>query len=173
MADCGHQETTIVTLDVEAELTRLGEKSVPDLLVVYRQVFGCPATSRHRLHLIRRIVWGLQANGAHTPSSRTLRRVAELVDPYDLRVSSITDRPGRCQKAGRPPIPGTVICRPYKGDLLEVQVLKDGFRFRGQEFGSLTAIAKHVTGSHWNGNLFFGIASVPKKERPSSGTTHG
>ena len=156
-----------MTMDLESELTRLNQKSVPELLVVHRDVFGCPTTSRHRQNLIRRIAWGLQANGVGSLTKKALRRVAELVDPYDLRVSAATDQAGRSQKAARQPIPGTVICRSYKDVVLEVQVLEDGFEFRGQRFGSLSAIAKHVTGSHWNGNLFFGIRSSSQKGKPS------
>lgn len=34
----------------------------------------------------------------------------------------------------------------------------DGFEYDGEVFRSLSAIAKMITGSHWNGLLFFKIA---------------
>ena len=38
-----------------------------------------------------------------------------------------------------------------------VRVLEDGFEYDGQPYGSLTAVARAVTGSHWNGRAFFGL----------------
>ena len=50
------------------------------------------------------------------------------------------------------------IVRRYKGKTLRVTVLADGFEFMGERFGSLSAIAKAVTGTHVNGFRFFGLA---------------
>jgi hypothetical protein len=47
--------------------------------------------------------------------------------------------------------------RRYKGETLRVTVLADGFEFKGERYGSLSAIAKSVTGSHMNGYRFFGL----------------
>ena len=51
--------------------------------------------------------------------------------------------------------PGTVITRPYKGKTIAVAVREDGFEYDGEIYRSLTAVAKAVTGSHWNGHHFF------------------
>lgn len=53
--------------------------------------------------------------------------------------------------------PGQMLVREYKGRRLVVRVLDSGFEFNGQPYRSLTAIAKAVTGQHWNGRLFFGL----------------
>ena len=147
----------------KAELASLSAKSVSELLSIYRDVFERPSSSRHKQHLVRQILWGRQANGVSPLSPQALRRVAELVDPRDLSVGAITAQVGTPPKSRRTPIPGTVLNRLYKGEQLEVRVLDDGFEFGGRHFGSLSAIAKHVTGSHWNGNLFFGIS--PKRPK--------
>jgi hypothetical protein len=53
-------------------------------------------------------------------------------------------------------MPGTVLTREYKGKLIQVEVLEDGyFEYEGVKYRSLSAVAKAVTGSHWNGYLFF------------------
>lgn len=57
----------------------------------------------------------------------------------------------------RLPKPGDVLSRYYKGREITVRVLKSGFEYEGRRFRSLSAIAKAVTGAHWNGLLFFGI----------------
>ena len=53
------------------------------------------------------------------------------------------------------PIPGTILTRAYKGQLLSVTVLPKGFDYEGTIYRSLSAIAKVITGTHWNGHLFF------------------
>jgi hypothetical protein len=55
----------------------------------------------------------------------------------------------------RLPPPGTILTRPYKGQLVQVQVLTDGFAYGGRVYASLSAVAKAITGSHCNGFLFF------------------
>jgi hypothetical protein len=41
--------------------------------------------------------------------------------------------------------------------LLQVKVVRDGFEFEGELYKSLSAVAKRVTGSHWNGYKFFNL----------------
>jgi len=55
-------------------------------------------------------------------------------------------------------MPGTQLIRQYKGRTVEVTVLEDGFEYEGRRYRSLSAVAKTVTGSHWNGFNFFGLA---------------
>jgi hypothetical protein len=55
----------------------------------------------------------------------------------------------------RLPPPGTVLTRPFKGAVLQVKVLAEGFEYQGQVYPSLSAVAKAITGSHCNGFLFF------------------
>jgi len=61
----------------------------------------------------------------------------------------------RFEHDDRLPPPGTILTRPYKGRLLQVQVLPEGFEYDGQVYASLSAVAKAITGSHCNGFLFF------------------
>lgn len=55
------------------------------------------------------------------------------------------------------PIAGSVIIREWGGVRHEVTVLSDGFEYRGQKWRSLTQIAKTITGTQWNGPMFFGL----------------
>jgi len=55
------------------------------------------------------------------------------------------------------PLPGTILCRDYKGRQIVVTVLEHGFEWDGRVFGSLSAVATAVTGGHWSGALFFGL----------------
>jgi len=58
----------------------------------------------------------------------------------------------------RLPAAGTTLTRTYKGKELKVAVLEDGFRFEGEEYRSLSALASHITGAaSINGVLWFGL----------------
>jgi hypothetical protein len=41
--------------------------------------------------------------------------------------------------------------------LERVTILEEGFAWNGQTFGSLSQIAKAMTGTNWNGHRFFGL----------------
>ena len=47
--------------------------------------------------------------------------------------------------------------REWKGQLERVMILEEGFAWNGQTFGSLSQIAKAMTGTNWNGHRFFGL----------------
>ena len=55
----------------------------------------------------------------------------------------------------RLPLTGSLLSRPYKGGVVQVRVLDQGFEFDGTVYPSLSAVAKTVTGSHCNGFHFF------------------
>jgi hypothetical protein len=60
----------------------------------------------------------------------------------------------------RLPPPGSCLEREYKGRPIIVTVLADGFEFEGQKYRSLSAIAREVTGTKWNGFLFFNCVAT-------------
>ena len=74
-------------------------------------------------------------------------RVSVTPEPASGTTSRLFDR--------RLPAPGSVITRQYKGQLLQVLVCANGFEFEGEVFESLSAVAKRITGNHWNGFQFF------------------
>ncbi len=62
----------------------------------------------------------------------------------------------------RLPSAGSFLRRWYKGREVIVRVLESDFEYESQRFRSLSAIAKQVTGDHWNGLLFFGLVRQEK-----------
>lgn len=158
-----------MSFDLAKELAALESMSVGQLHERYADVFGEPARSRHRQYLIRRIAWRLQANAEGGLSERALRRAAELAVEADVRVTppkratTASERPTPGTDAvrviiatdSRLPPPGAAITRKYKGRMLSVTVLPDGFEYDGQRYRSLSAVAKAITGSHMNGFRFF------------------
>lgn len=53
--------------------------------------------------------------------------------------------------------PGTKLLREYQGGKYEVIATEDGFRYLGKTYGSLSMIARRITGTRWNGKVFFGV----------------
>ncbi len=156
--------------DIGRELARLSRMTVGELRERYREVFGEETRSSNRDFLRKRLGWRIQALAAGGLSERALRRAEELANDADLRV-----RPPRggvlpAAEAGRTvvgrlgvspdrrlPMPGTVLTRAYRGETVTVTVLDGGFEYGGQVYRSLTAVARAVTGTHWNGFHFFGL----------------
>ena len=65
-------------------------------------------------------------------------------------------------------LPGSQLVKAHGGRNHVVAVEGGGFRYEGELFSSLSAVAKHITGTHWNGLLFFGLRkrrSYPPKPR--------
>ena len=135
--------------------------SVAKLAVRYEDVCGEAPRSRHRAFLERRIAWALQveSEGGLGPDMECeLTRLIATHDPLQREATRArTSRQGAPARRKVRPRVGTVITRLYKGDLHEVTVVQDGFAYEGEVFRSLSAVARRITGAHWNGPLFFGM----------------
>jgi hypothetical protein len=161
-------------MNVEKEVAALKAMTVPELQARYAEVFGEERQSHHKALLWKRIIWRMQANEEGGLSDRARRRAEELANDADLRiyapkVTAAGAGPvavGRIATPadGRLPVPGTVLVREYKGQTIRVTVLDDGFEHGGEVYRSLSAVAKQVTGAHWNGMLFFGLAGKEGKK---------
>jgi Protein of unknown function (DUF2924) len=150
------------------EIAALQRLTVKQLRQRYAEVFGEETNANNRAWLVKRLAWRLQALAEGDLSERARRRAAELANDADLRMNppgvqtpahlfegQPQTRTLRFQPDDRLPPPGTILTRKYKGETLQVKVLPDGFEYAGAVYGSLSAVAKAVTGSHCNGFLFF------------------
>lgn len=158
--------------NIAQELTALQNMSMDELQEKYRQVFGEEPRIRHKDFLRKRIAWRIQALAEGDLSERARSRVEELANDADLRIRSpkviagLTKTSSKGQTTvhtftpshdKRLPMPGAMLTKDYQGKMIKVMVLDKGFEYEGQIYRSLTAVAKAVTGSHWNGFLFFGL----------------
>ena len=155
-------------MTVGKELATLQGMTVTELRAKYETVFGEAARSHNKDHLLKRIAWRVQAMAEGDLSERARRRAAELANDADLRTTAPKRRAstssGRTKQAtlnlsngDRLPMPGSEIAREYKGKTIVVTVLPKGFEYDGHVYRSLTAVAKAITGTHWNGYHFFGL----------------
>jgi hypothetical protein len=153
-----------------AAIEELQDLKVATLKTRYRELFGEESKSSNKQFLFRRIAWRLQANDEGDLSERARRRATEIVDDRDLRLRAPKEfiaRPdsgSRSVDRTRPPqdwrLPGagTLLTRQVGDRQIVVKVLKDGFEYESRRYRSLSAIAREVTGTRWNGLLFFGLA---------------
>lgn len=156
--------------ETTAAVARLPALTVAQLRDRYLAVFGEPTSSRHKTWLVRRIAWRLQADDEGGLSERALARAAELAKDADIRLTAprrevvdvLAERP-RIKEVALPQVrdaglaPGTLLRREWRGKPVVVTVLTAGFDYDGQVYRSLSAIAKAITGTKWNGHTFFGL----------------
>lgn len=150
------------------EIARLDTMSVSELRAYHQTAFGESTNSRHRTWLVRRIAWKLQEEVEGGLSERALARAAELAKGLHLRQRRPSDTAStashqRVKVVGLPTLttdglaPGTVLRREWRGRTILVTVLPGGFEHEGTIYRSLSALATAITGTRWNGHLFFGL----------------
>jgi hypothetical protein len=103
---------------------------------------------RSRDLLVRALSYHLQAR-AHGGPTQTLRRKLD-----DLAPRFAADRDFTPAAAVRSK-PGSVLVREWNGVRYAVTVTDTGFLYDGKPFASLSAVARAITGTHWNGPHFF------------------
>ena len=127
---------------------------------------GVPPVHLQRWLLMRVLAYRLQADafgGLDKSVQRMLHSDKEQGSamPFDRRAPQTRDGVGL--KAG------AMLVREWNGKLERVMILEGGFAWNGQTFGSLSQIAKAMTGTNWNGHRFFGLrqgtAAAPDKDR--------
>ena len=136
---------------------------VGELQKRYKELYGEDAAGSHRLFLWRKVAYKLQEREQGTLSNKAKGRLKTLIEEYDPINNKVLrpNRPASClsvtAKDKRLPIPGTVITKEYKNAKYQVKVLEKGFEYTGKIYKTLSAIAKEITGAHWNGYLFFNL----------------
>jgi hypothetical protein len=164
-----------VELNIVNEVATLQRLSIGQLRQRFAELFGETTQASNRTWLVKRIVWRMQALAEGDLSERARRRAVELARDADLRLNppqnkaNTTTLPPQDVPIPAPvdhrlPPPGAILTRPYKGQLVQVQVLTDGFAYAGRVYASLSAVAKAITGSHCNGFWFFRNMLNNKKE---------
>ena len=158
---------------IAAQINELRGMTVRELREKYREVYGEETRSGNKDWLWKRIAWRIQELEYGGLSERAKRRAEGIANEADIRLRVPKDAFGTSPDEARKtvkgkisrtashdkrlPSPGTVLKRRYKGRIHSVQVQNDGFEYDGGVFKSLSAVAREITGSHWNGYLFFNL----------------
>ncbi len=145
------------------QINSLRRMTVGELRARWRELYGCDSRSRNKDFLWRRLAWRVQELALGGLSDATRGRLAELgaepfsrpLVPREFAASLKTFEGPR--RDIRLPKPGSTLLRRYKSRDIRVTVLDDGFEWDGRRFDSLSEVAFAITGSRWNGLLFFGL----------------
>lgn len=174
---------SINAADLAKQIEALRRMTVKELRRRHVELFGEENRASNRQYLFRRIAWRLQALAEGDLSERARRRAQELARDADLRtrppreltmppapadLKTVTGQIAR-SRDDRLPMPGATLKRVFKGYEYQVTMLPNGFEYDGRAYRSLSAVAHAITGSHWNGYHFFGIATP----RPSGKEDNG
>lgn len=140
-----------------AEISRLAGLPIVELRAAWRAEFRQePPKSLWRELLLRTLAWRLQekAFGGHDKTT------AKLLEEY-----------GRGKEANqlhRRLKSGAVLVREFEDIRHTVTIVADGYVWQEKTYASLTAIARVITGTNWNGPRFFGLrVGAARKDQPS------
>jgi hypothetical protein len=129
--------------DLEAELDRIAAMNIKELRSLWREREGREAPSGFSKDLIARAL-------AYAVQEEQLGGLSKELKKLLTQPNAQIEPPRRIKV-------GSVIAREYAGARHEVFVVKDGFSWQGRTYPSLSAIAKEISGTRWNGPRFFGL----------------
>jgi hypothetical protein len=149
---------------LEAEIARLPDLGHEELRKRWKLLFGRPAPkSLRRKFMARAVAYQMQVAAYGGLSAATKRRLREI---------AIAVRNGDCPGVfgGVQIKPGTQLIRQWRNTTHTVMVLDEGFALDGRTYKSLSATAKAITGTNWNGYAFFGIKRAARGNKAAEGS---
>ena len=148
-----------MTETVIARLAALKTTPTPDLKGQWRELFGTEPPPYNRRFLESRLAYRIQELAFGGLKLETIARLEALGEQLDGGNKAI-----RRLRVDDKPIAGTRLIREWQGVEHTVTVLKDGYEWQGRPYQSLSAVARAITGTRWNGWTFFGLKN--RRVRP-------
>lgn len=135
---------------VICELAGLKTMTRDDLRSRWKALFGIEAPAVQRTYLERRLAYRIQELAyGFLPDSTKAR--------LDALAAQLERNPKKPLRADNRPLIGTRLIREWQGVIHEVTVIADGYEYQGGRYKSLSSVARRITGTRWNGPLFFGL----------------
>lgn len=132
--------TTKKQAAVRDEVASLPSMTLSELRTLWAARFGAPPKQRS-VELLRRVLaWRLQAEALGGLDAATIRLLGSK-----RTLVIVAEQPG------------TRLARDYAGKRHEVVMLEEGVLYEGETYGSLSEVARLITGQRWNGPRFFGL----------------
>jgi hypothetical protein len=153
----------------DMELSRMIEAlpalSPAELRSEWRRLYGSQPPRLSRDLLIRAIAYRLQELRYGGLSKVTRRKLTALMNAPQSEGEIAAETTQKIRS-------GAWLVREWNGRTHTVTVQEEGFTYAGRSYRSLTAIAREITGAHWSGPRFFGIArrAIGQRLAPSAGT---
>jgi hypothetical protein len=136
-----------------AQLAALKTSPVGVLKQKWRDLFEGEAPPYNRRFLESRLAYRIQELAYGGLKPETIERLDALADELDGKGSK------RRRSLANRPIIGTRLIREWKGVEHCVTVRDEDFEYQGRPYKSISAIARAITGTRWNGWVFFGLKS--------------
>ena len=140
-----------MTKGVLAQISVLKSAPAGALKVRWRELFGSEPPPYNRRFLESRLAYRLQELAHGGLSADVHRRLKAAAGELPIK-GKTAKRP-----AGDRPISGTQLIRDWKGVEHQVTVRDADFEYQGRPYKSLSAVARTITGTRWNGLVFFGL----------------
>ena len=137
---------------VLARLAALKTTPTAKLREQWAELFETPPPPYNRRFLESRLAYRIQELAYGGLKPETVRRLEQLGEQLDGGNKAI-----RRLRGSDIPIAGTRLIREYQGVEHAVTVTTTGYEWQGRPYKSLSAIARAITGTRWNGLLFFGL----------------
>jgi hypothetical protein len=141
-----------MTDSVLARLAALKTTPTPDLKKQWRDLFETEPPPYNRRFLESRLAYRIQELAYGGLKPETVERLEALGEQLDG--GNIVPRRTRTDDK---PIAGTRLIREWQGVEHTITVLQDGYEWQGRPYRSLSAIARAIAGTRWNGWVFFGL----------------
>jgi hypothetical protein len=138
-----------MTDTVLARLAEIKTMDIKALKGMWRDLYASEPPPYNRKFLESRLAYRVQELAYGGLKPETLKRLAALAEALEPR--------GSRRRTESMPVAGTRLLREWQGVEHTVTVLADGFEYDGRPYKSLSAIARAITGTRWNGWLFFGL----------------
>ena len=137
------------------QLTMLQSMSLDELREKWIDLYGGEIPPYKRQFLIKRLAYRIQELFYGSLSEQTKDRLRQVAknDP----VATVNRRIPDERTAKETILPGTRLVRIWKDRRYEVVAQEKGFEHNGLIFRSLSAVAREITGTRWNGKVFFGL----------------
>jgi hypothetical protein len=141
--------------DVLARLAALATTSTPDLRGQWRKLFDTEPPKYNRRFLESRLAYRIQELAYGGLKAATVERLEALGEELD------GGKPSRRKIRGdRDLTVGTKLQREWQGVLHTILVTRSGYEWQGRPYKSLSAVARTITGTRWNGWTFFGLKKL-------------
>ncbi len=137
---------------VLARVAGLKQMAAPELRLLWQKLFETPSPRFNRRFLESRLAYRIQELACGGLKPATVARLEALGEQLDGGKANI-----RSKRADDRPISGTRLIREYQGVEHCVTVRDQDFEYQGRPYQSLSAIARAITGTRWNGLTFFGL----------------
>jgi hypothetical protein len=143
-----------MTDTVLAQLAALKGAPVADLKQRWRDLFEREPPPYNRRFLESRLAYRIQELAYGGLTEETVERLDAIADELEGK------KPKRGHALQDRPMAGTRLLREWHGVEHSVTVRQDDFEYKGRPYKSLSAIARLITGTQWNGLVFFGLKNT-------------